>query len=88
MDISNHLQQVAVSADENGLVKSTLPEKTIHTPCSKKDIFLYKVTRTGLVQPPDKIVVRSSHESILVRSAFFTPYLPFVFLNILDIFHG
>jgi len=42
------------------LKKSTLPEDAGPFLCSKKDIFLYTDTTddTGLVQPPDKIVVR------------------------------
>ncbi|MBC2715742.1 MAG: ABC transporter permease [Desulfobacteraceae bacterium] len=31
-------------------------------------MLIYRVIKTGLVQPSDKIVVRSSHQSILVRS--------------------
>jgi len=42
------------------LKKSTLPEDARPFLCSKKDISLYIETTddTGLVQPPDKIVVR------------------------------
>jgi hypothetical protein len=38
----------------NGLVrpeKITLLETALPPPCTKKDIFLYRVTTTGLVQP-------------------------------------
>ena len=50
--------------------KITLLETALHPPCTKKDIFLYRVTKTGLVQQPDKIVVRSSHDlSLFVREA-------------------
>ena len=47
----------------NGFVrpeKSTLLQTPHPFPCSKKDISLYK-DNTGLVQQPDKIVARSSH---------------------------
>ena len=45
------------------LEKSTLLEESLPIPYSKKDIFLYTDTTgdTGLVQQPDKIVVRFTH---------------------------